>query len=260
MGDEDCRKYSKNLFKKSESIYKSFYHIVFLEICQSFGLLPKGLVSKKSFCTGHPSKEFTEEWRSSAKDMDNKCRDLLLQEHCKKLFLLMDSFWDEIKDFNFDLKWLFKVRNHLEKFERKLQETKRKKLSNLSKNAEVKKLVLARFKEHLPHFEFKVDFTSFCESRCQDFDNIHTLLTLNESNNSKNESDAFFQASQNNRTEFANNIQNNAENEIRNSADNSSSSKVDNVLNESENVAMFRGKKEKEKKRKSFEGLEETEI
>ena len=153
----------------------------------------------------------------------------------------MDSFWDEIKDFNFDLKWLFKVRNHLEKFERKLQETKRQKLSNLSKNSESKKLVLARFREHLPHFEFKVDFTSFCESRCQDFDNIHTLLTLNESNNSKNESDVFFQASQNNRTEFANNIQNNAENEIRNSAENSLSSKVDNILNESENVAMFRG-------------------
>ena len=241
MGDEECRKYSKNLFKKSESICKSFYHIVFLEICQSFGLLPKGLVSKKSFCIGHPSKEFTEEWRSSVKDMDIKYRDLLLQEHCKKLFLLMDSFWDEIKDFNFDLKGLFKVRNHLEKFKRKLQETKRKKLSNLSKNAEIKKLVLARFKKHLPHFEFKVDFTSFCESRCQDFDNIHTLLTLNESNNSKNESDVFFQALQNNRTEFANNIQNNAENEIRNSAENSSSSKVDNVLNESENVAMFRG-------------------
>ena len=64
---------------------------------------------------------------------------------------------------------------------------------------------------------------------------------MNESNNSKNESDVFFQASQNNRTEFANNIQNNAENEIRNSAENSLSSKVDNVLNESENVAMFRG-------------------
>ena len=61
------------------------------------------------FCIGHPSKEFTEEWRSSVKDMDNKCRDLLLQEHCKKLFLLMASFWDEIKYFNFDLKWLFKA-------------------------------------------------------------------------------------------------------------------------------------------------------
>ena len=64
---------------------------------------------------------------------------------------------------------------------------------------------------------------------------------MNESNNSKNESNVFFQASQNNQTEFANNIQNNAENELRNSAENSSSSKVDNVLNENEDVAMFRG-------------------
>ena len=98
-----------------------------------------------------------------------------------------------------------------------------------------------RLREHLAPFEFKVDFTSFCESRCQDFDNIHTLLTLNELNNSKNESDGFFQTSQNNLMEFVNNIQNNAENEIRNSAEKSSSSKVNKALNESENVAMFRG-------------------
>ena len=90
-----------------------------------------------------------------------KCRDLLLQEHFKKLFLLKGNFWDEIKEFNFDLKRLFKVRNHLEKLERNFQETKRKKLSNLSKNVGMKKLVLARFKEYLPHFEFKVDITSF---------------------------------------------------------------------------------------------------
>ena len=49
----------------------------------------------------------------------------------------------------------------IEKLERKLQETKREKLSNLSKNAEIKKLALARFREHLPHFKFKFDFTSF---------------------------------------------------------------------------------------------------
>ena len=73
-----------------------------------------------------------------------KCRNLLLQEHCKKLFLLMDSFLDETKDFKFDLKWLFKVGNHLDKLERKVQERKHKKLCNLSKNTEIKKLVLAR--------------------------------------------------------------------------------------------------------------------
>ena len=91
----------------------------------------------------------------------------------------MDSFWGEMKDFNFDFKWLSQVKNHLEKLERMSEETKRKKLSNLSKNADIKKLVFARFRENSPHFEFKIDFTSFCESRCQDFDNIHTLLTLN---------------------------------------------------------------------------------
>ena len=166
--------------------------------------------------------------------MDNRCRDLLLQEHSKKLFLLMDSFWDEIRDFNFDLKWLFKVRDYLENLERKLQETKLKKLRNLSKNAEINKLALARFREHLPHFELKVDFTSVC-------DNTHNILTLNESNGSKNEHDEFFQAFQNKVTELTKNIQNNAENEIRSSAEDSSSDEVGKVPNESENVAMFRG-------------------
>ena len=70
---------------------------------------------------------------------------------------------------------------------------------------------------------------------------------MNESNNSKNEFDEFFQASQNNLTEFVGNIQNNAKNEIRYSAENSSSSKVGKVLNESENVAMFRGNRLEDK-------------
>ena len=52
----------------------------------------------------------------------------------------------------------------IEKLKRKLQEIKRVKLSNLSKNVEIKKLALARFTEHLPPCKFKFDFTSFCES------------------------------------------------------------------------------------------------
>ena len=40
-----------------------------------------------------------------------------------------------MKGFNFDLKWALKVRNHLEKLDRKLQETKRKYLRNFSENA-----------------------------------------------------------------------------------------------------------------------------
>ena len=57
---------------------------------------------------------------------------------------------------------------------RSLQETKRKKLSNLSKYAEIKKLVLDRFREHLPPFEFKTDFTSFCESMSGLWQNLHS--------------------------------------------------------------------------------------
>ena len=59
-------------------------------------------------------------------DIENKWSHLLLQKHYKKLFLLMNGFWNEIRDFNFDLKWLFKVRSNPEKLERKLQETERK--------------------------------------------------------------------------------------------------------------------------------------
>ena len=64
---------------------------------------------------------------------------------------------------------------------------------------------------------------------------------MNESNSSQTEHDEFFQASQNNMVEFTKNIENNVENEITNSAEDSSSGAVYKVLNEYENVAMFRG-------------------
>ena len=43
----------KNLFKESGLIYKSFYHIVFLELCTLFVMLPKPLDAKKEYfhCT-----------------------------------------------------------------------------------------------------------------------------------------------------------------------------------------------------------------
>ena len=47
------------------------------------------------------------------------------------------------------------MKNDLEKLERKLQITKPKHLSNILKNTEIKELVLAKFKEHLPQFKFK---------------------------------------------------------------------------------------------------------
>ena len=96
--------------------------------------------------------------------------------------------------------------------------------------------MLARFREHLPHLKFKLDFTSFSESQCQDLDNIYTVLTLNESSSSKNAPGEFFQASQNDGTPFANSIQNNAKNEIRSSAENSSYENFEDIPNKSRGV------------------------
>ena len=92
MGKED-KSYMKVCYKKSEQIYKCFYHIVFLEICKSFQLMPKGLEAKKKYCVkGVTSKDFKKKWDGNLWDMESKCRDLLLEEHCKKLFYLMSCF------------------------------------------------------------------------------------------------------------------------------------------------------------------------
>ena len=46
------------MFKTCENAYKIFYHIIFLEICKSYKIIPKGLYVKKDYCIGNPSTEF----------------------------------------------------------------------------------------------------------------------------------------------------------------------------------------------------------
>ena len=180
MMDKECKHYVKGCFKKAELIYKRFYHIVFLEICKSFNLMPKGLEAKKRYCVGGTSENFEQKWDANLREMEIKCRDLLLEEHCEKLFCLMDSFWEEIAGANVDLNWLVKVRSHLDKIEKEQEKVKRKKLSSLSRNSSLKKMVFERFNEHLPHFQFKSDYFLYCNSQCPDFENLYTLLTINK--------------------------------------------------------------------------------
>ena len=92
----------------------------------------------------------------------------------------MDSFWVEISGKCIDICWLVKVRGHLDKIEKEQQRIKRKKLSTLSGNSSRKKMVFERFNEHLPHFQFKGDFLSYCSSQCPEFENFYTLTTLNK--------------------------------------------------------------------------------
>ena len=95
-----------------------------------------------------------------------KCRDLLLEEYCSKLFSLMDSFWVKINGKRVDICWLVKVRGHLDKVVKEQQRIKQKKLSTLSSNSSLKKMVFERFNEHLPHFQIKADFLLYCSSQC----------------------------------------------------------------------------------------------
>ena len=102
----------------------------------------KGLEAKKKYCVGETSKDFEKKWDGNLRDMEWRCQDLLLEEHCKKLFCLMNCFWEEIVDVDADISWLVKVRNHLDKIEKEHTKTKRKKLACLSKNSHLKRMVL----------------------------------------------------------------------------------------------------------------------
>ena len=81
----------------------------------------------------------------------------------------MDNFWVEISGKRVDICWLVRVRGHLDKVEKEQQRIKQKKLSTLSSNSSLKKMVFERFNEHLPHFQFKADFLSYCSSQCPEF-------------------------------------------------------------------------------------------
>ena len=76
----------------------------------------------------------------------------------------MSCFWEAIVDVNKDISWLVKVKNHLDKIEKEQAKTKRKRLAILSRNFYLKRMVLERFDEHLPHFKFKLGFLSYCNS------------------------------------------------------------------------------------------------
>ena len=73
--EQNCKSYTKTCFKKSENIYKIFYHIGFLEICKSIHLMPKDLVARKRFCVGGTLKDFQKRWDYNLEETERKCRD-----------------------------------------------------------------------------------------------------------------------------------------------------------------------------------------
>ena len=108
----------------------------------------------------------------------------------RTLFYLMNCFWEAIFNVDVDIGWLVKVRNHLDKIEKEQAKFKRKKLVSLSRNSHLKRMVLELFDEHRPHFQFKSDFLSYCNSLCQEFENLCKLVTINKPSKHQNRESA----------------------------------------------------------------------
>ena len=69
--------------------------------------MPKGLEAKKKCCVGGvTSKDFKKKWDGNLRYMESICRDILLEQLCKKLFYSMNCFWEGILDVDVDIGWL----------------------------------------------------------------------------------------------------------------------------------------------------------
>ena len=111
--NKECDNYMKRMFKTCENAYKVFYHI-FLEICKSCKIVPKGLHMKKNYSIGNPSTEFCYNWPKEKLDYQLQLCDMLIQENIRKLFKLEGDFGQVIKKTKVNVNVLFKLRFHLE--------------------------------------------------------------------------------------------------------------------------------------------------
>ena len=96
--EKNCRRELQQLIKLAEKIYKSFYHIIFLETCKSFNLVPKGLQIKKQPCIGNRSNSFTSIWENELNRTEENLRDILLYENVKILFSHERRLWKDIEN------------------------------------------------------------------------------------------------------------------------------------------------------------------
>ena len=55
-------KIPQRLYNLLQDAYRTFYHIVFLEVTKSYGIIPNGLKIKKDVCIGNVSKSFVASW------------------------------------------------------------------------------------------------------------------------------------------------------------------------------------------------------
>ena len=77
-----------NLIYLLEDGYRTFYHIVFLEVSKSYGVIPNGLKIKKDACIGNTSKNFVTTWALELSKAEIQLMEDLILEHVRKLYAI----------------------------------------------------------------------------------------------------------------------------------------------------------------------------
>ena len=120
-------------------------------------------------------------WEKELAAAQFKLTKLTIIEFVQKLFDLETDFVSKFSLLTVQEDWLLKTRHHLEKYEKKLRLKKLKKIRKLAGNEDLYFACLERFESHYQYFRLKYRFFNFCESFIPDFENLHYLLHLNES-------------------------------------------------------------------------------
>ena len=80
----DQKSNSQQLFHLAEDVYKSFYHIIFLEVCKSCQIVPDMLYVEKE--PWNTSKKFLDAWKNQLEVTRSNIRDVVLEDYFKIVF------------------------------------------------------------------------------------------------------------------------------------------------------------------------------
>ena len=106
-------------------------------------------------------RKFLDAWKNQLEITRSSLRDVLLEEYVEKYFKLEAEFKSVFAKHIVQEDWLLKVRNHLERLEKKLHRKKLKKLRKFCKNDHFYFECFERFESHDEFFSFKHSFVSF---------------------------------------------------------------------------------------------------
>ena len=114
----DQSKLAQKLFNLSEEIKRLFYHVVFLQVCSGYSIIPDGFTVKTRPCIGKPRNKQMSNWEVELNNVELKLRDLVLYEYVEKLFKSEETFNCLFEEFLIQDDCLLKVEDIWKNMER----------------------------------------------------------------------------------------------------------------------------------------------